>query len=315
MPELEGPPTTDMDKIEITESGITKLLSELNADRAPGPDELPNLLLENAAKEISPFLKDIFEHSIQTGKLPDEWVETNVAPVSKKKGDRHTASNYRPISLTCVCAKLLEHIICKSIMTHFTKKRNFTTCATRFPCRAFMRKSITIDHRRPGSNYEDKIQTDLIVLDFSKAFDVVSHQRLLHKLDHYGIMGSTLLWIQNFLTTRTQKVVVDGSFSDIAHVGSGVPQGTVLGPILKYTLLRSQHQWEPGMGDHISKIASKANSTLGFLRRNLKGYPSKLKEIAYFSMVRSLLEYSCPVWDPYRQGDVDKLNKIQRAVS
>ena len=137
MPKLEGPPTTDLDKIEITESGITKLLSELNADKAPGPDELPNSLLKNAAKEISPFLKDIFEHSIQIGKLPDEWVEANVAPVFKKR--------------TCVCAKLLEHIICKSIMTHFTKKRIFNTCATWFPCRAFMRKSITIDHRRPGS--------------------------------------------------------------------------------------------------------------------------------------------------------------------
>ena len=73
-----------------------------------------------------------------------------------------------------------------------------------------MRKSITIDHRRPAA----------------------PHQRSLHKLDHYGIRGSTLLWIQNFLATRTQKVVVDGSFSDIAHVGFGVPQGTVLGPIL-----------------------------------------------------------------------------------
>ena len=68
-------------------------------------------------------------------------------------------------------------------------------------------------------------------------------------------------------------------------------------------------------GDHISKIASRANSTLGFMRRNLKGCPSKLKEIAYISMVRSLLEYSCPVWDPYRQGDVDKLNKIQIAAA
>ena len=83
-------------------------------------------------------------------------------------------------------------------------------------------------------NYEDKIQTNLIVLDFSKALDVVPHQRLLRKLDHYGIRGSTLLWIQNFRTTRSQKVVVDGSFSDTAHVGSGVPQGrpTVLGAIL-----------------------------------------------------------------------------------
>ena len=68
-------------------------------------------------------------------------------------------------------------------------------------------------------------------------------------------------------------------------------------------------------GECISKIASKANSTLGFLRKNLKGYPSKLKEIAYFLMVRSLLEYSCPVRDPYRQGGIDKLNKIQRAAA
>ena len=94
-------------------------MSELNADKAPGPDELPNLLLKNAANEISPFLKDIFEH-YSDREIPDEWVEANVAPVFKKE-DRHTASNYRPISLTCVCAKLLDHIICKSIMTLFTK--------------------------------------------------------------------------------------------------------------------------------------------------------------------------------------------------
>ena len=81
-------------------------------------------------------------------------------------------------------------------------------------------------------NYADKIQTDLIVLDFSKAFDVVPHQRLLHTLDHCVIRGSTPLWMQNFLAARTQKVVVHGSFSVTAHVGSGVPQGTVLGPIL-----------------------------------------------------------------------------------
>ena len=68
-------------------------------------------------------------------------------------------------------------------------------------------------------------------------------------------------------------------------------------------------------GDHISKIASKANSTLGFLRKNLKGCSSKLKKIAYFAKVWSLLEYSCPVWDPYMQSDIDKLNKIQRAAA
>ena len=81
-------------------------------------------------------------------------------------------------------------------------------------------------------------QIYVVVLDFSKAFDVAPHQRLLHKLDHYGIRGTTLNWIQNFLTNRTQKVVVDGSSSKSARVRSSVPQGTVLGPLLFLTSLQ-----------------------------------------------------------------------------
>ena len=124
----------------------------------------------------------------RTGKLPKEGVEANVAPVFKKR-DRHTASNYRPISLTCVCAKLLEHIICKNIMTHFTKNTILTSVKHSFLAEHSCRSQLLLTTEDLKQNYEDKIQTDFIVLDFSKAFDVVPHQRLLHKLDHYGIRG------------------------------------------------------------------------------------------------------------------------------
>ena len=130
--------------------------------------------------------------------------------------------------------------LCQIARTHYLQehhdplyqKQNFNFCAKGFRAEHSCESQLLLTTEDLVQNYEDKIQTDLIVLDFSKAFDVVPHQRLLHKLDHYGIRGPTLLWIRNFLTTRTQKVVVDGSFSDTAHVGSGVPQGTVLGPIL-----------------------------------------------------------------------------------
>ena len=105
-----------MPKFEITVQGVTKLLEGLNGGKAPGRDELPNLILKNAANEISPFLRNICHQSLQTGKLPDDWVEANVAPVFKKR-DRHSPANYRPISLTCVCAKLLERFS-KTLVRH-----------------------------------------------------------------------------------------------------------------------------------------------------------------------------------------------------
>ena len=115
-------------------------------------------------------MTDIFEHSIQTGKLPDEWVEANVAPVFKK-GDRHSASNYRPISLTwhCVCDKLLEHIICKNIMTHFTKNEILTPVQHGFCAEHSCESQLLLTTEDLVQNYEDKIQTDLIILDFSSS--------------------------------------------------------------------------------------------------------------------------------------------------
>ena len=113
-------------------------------------------------------------------------------------------------------------------MSHFSENNILTPVQHGFWSKQSCESQLLITTDEFIQNFESKTQTDVVVL----AFDVVPHQRLLHKLDHYGIRGTTLNWIQNFLTNRTQKVVVDGSSSESACMRSGVTQGTVLGPLL-----------------------------------------------------------------------------------
>ena len=122
-------------------------------------------------------------------------------------------------------------------MSHFSKNKILTPVQHGFRLKHSCESKHLITTDEFIQNFEGKTQTDVVVLNFSKAFDVVPHQRLLHKLDHYGIRGTTPNWIQNFLTDRTQKVVVDGSSSESARVKSGVPRGTVHGPLLFLTYI------------------------------------------------------------------------------
>jgi hypothetical protein len=240
-------------------------------------------------------------------------------------------------------------------------------------------------------------------MDFSKAFDVVAHQRLLLKLFHYGIQGPTLTWIDNFLTRRKQRVVIGGDASDWIRVQSGVPQGTVLGPLLfllyindlpdqitstlrlfaddcviyrtisndadadklqkdldrlcswerkwcmkfntdkcftlkistsrtikqhiyslngtvldevdSHTYLGVNISSNMKWNDHISQVAAKANRSLGFIKRNLRGCTEDIKNIAFRSLVRPSLEYCAAVWDPYTEALIYQLEAVQRRAA
>ena len=399
LPDLGESPYPDMPNIEVTVQGVHKLLRNLNPRKACGPDNIPCRLLVLAAQEIAPALTLLFSSSLQTGEIPDAWRHALIQPAFKK-GDRSSAANYRPISLTSVCCKLLEHIVRSAITSHLDQHnilvdsqhgfRKGRSCETQL--------ILTVDDL--AAVLEESGQTDTILLDFSKAFDKVPHRRLLLKLHHTGIRGRTLKWMDSFLSDRTQQVLVEGQRSQIGKVTSGVPQGSVLGPTLflvyindlvtnvqstvrlfaddtmLYRAIRTQadtsilqedlnqleaweSEWQMSFnaskchvltitkkrkpltatytlhgedlsavdsakylgvelskdlhwGKHIHSVTAKANTTSAFIYRNLRGCPHKIQSTCYKGLVRPLLEYAAPIWDPHQQFLCNEIEMVQR---
>ena len=305
--------------------------------------------------------------------------------------------------MTAICCKLLEHILTSSIRKHLDVNNILSDCQHGFRSKRSCETQLIISVQDIAKSMAEGNQMDAILLDFSKAFDKVPHERLLHKLDFYGIRNNNLLWIKDFLFNRQQQVLLNGVRSSKLSVDSGVPQGTVLGPTLfllfindlpehvscsvrlfaddclLYRItnnltesnelqkdLTNLEKWEmdwqmkfnpekcyviniskkpkPNLfkyklhdhtletvkdskylgvtmcndldwGVHINNISAKANKTLGFLRRNMKHCSQKVKTLTYTSLVRPVLEYSSPVWDPYNQSQIAQLEQIQRKAA
>ena len=189
-----------------------KLLQDLDPNKSSGPDDIPAKILKIAAEELAPALTNIFQCSLDTGKLPESWLQANITPIFKK-GDRNTASNYRPVSLTSICCKTLEHIIHSNIMRHFSTHNILTDKQHGFRRKHSCESQLILTTQDLAKSLDSKSQVDMAIMDFSKAFDVVPHNRLLSKLQHCGIQNKTLTWISAFLKHRTQRVLVIGEIS------------------------------------------------------------------------------------------------------
>ena len=220
-----------MPDISISVSGVHKLLSDLNPFKATGPDAISARFLKETANKIAPMFPCLFNQSLATGEVPQDWKNAYVIPIYKK-GSKSDPRNYRPVSLTSIVYKTMEHILSSQIM-HYIESQGII-CETQF---GFRQKHscetqllLTIDDFARA--LDNNNQVDVEILDMSKAFDKVPHERLALKLHHYGIRGSVLTWLQSFLRGRSQQVVLDGHYSTPCDVISGVPQGSVLGPTL-----------------------------------------------------------------------------------
>lgn len=385
--------------LTITAQGILNLILTLDAKKCSGPDCIPNSFLLRYSLWCARYLEVIYQKSVSTGTVPSSWKLGKVLPLHKS-GDKHCFSNYRPISLTSPSCKILEHIIFKHII-QFLESNNILSDLQHGFRRGFstVTQLIAFSHDI-SQNLDAGDQIDAIFIDFSKAFDTVIHSKLLYKLNIILNNPQLVDWISCFLSNRSQFVYFDSVASSVADISSGVPQGSVLGPLLfilyindlpnnvrsnirlyaddcvLYQVIKSPDDhillndsftsfcnwclsWQMNINynktvflsftnklvpsdfnysfnglslqrvyqykylgvlfthnlswsSHIDYVTSKALKKLGYLRRTLSGTPRETKLTVYKTLIRPVLEYASPVWNPYKQCEIDQLESVQK---
>ena len=223
-------PPTGINDITITPKILLPIMKKLRTNSAAGPDKFPPVLFKNTRDSLALPLSVLFRNYIDLHELPNEWKFAIITP-KFKPGSPSTPSNYRPIALTCTCCEILESVISDQLIT-FLNNHSLITKAQH----GFLKRHSTTTNLMESLNswtitLANHKSVTIAYVDFLRAFDSISPNKLLHKLEAYGISGNLLLWIKAFLSHRTQAVRVGSSISSTCSIISGVPQGSVLGPV------------------------------------------------------------------------------------
>ena len=398
---------------DFARADIIEALTELDPYSAAPDEDIPARLLTSCKEQLAEPLTLFWSKSFNTGHIPDVLKTQFISPIFKK-GDRTDPANYRPVSLTSHLIKTFERVLRKNLVQHLEENGLISANQHGFrKKRSCMTQLLShVEQIYKSLNNDDEV--DVIYLDFAKAFDKVDHTVLLNKLERYGVQGKALNWIREFLVGRKQTVVVEGHKSTFERVRSGVPQGTVLGPILfvlyindllntinysegfsfaddtkligaisgqhsvqllqedlntviewsrvnnmelheqkfevvSYSLNTSKalrqlpfypltveyctpkghiiapqgvvrdlgvyisddRSWSP----HVEKTVQGARKMAAWAISAFRDRSAPVMLTLYKSLVRSKLEYCCPVWNPSKVSDIQKLESIQRSFT
>ncbi len=220
-----------LNNINLTPDNILKILRNLDVSKATGPDGISNRILRAISQGLHVHLCKFLNFSLSHGVFPAIWKISNVIPIYKK-GESNLVSNYRPISLLSCTSKVLEKAVNEQLNAYLRDNKLLSDKQSGFTQGDSTVNRLIDITNRILKTLDGGSEVRGVFLDISKAFDKVWHSGLIFKLRKMGIGGNLLNWLQSYLSNRTQCVVINGSMSDKLQVSAGVPQGSILGPIL-----------------------------------------------------------------------------------